>query len=138
MALKDLTTDLKSLRFGKDRIGGGSSREPFNTNSINGTPGDTGGPDFLLRANTLQRTGEDLSRIGQFMISPKGLQFAAKQNIYKIDGLRKLVGPASRKLPAYKVFIQALKKAGIDFTPSTGEGVAAKFENVNDETIKKF
>lgn len=81
MALKDLTTDLKSLRFGKDRIGGGSSREPFNTNSINGTPGDTGGPDFLLRANTLQRTGEDLSRIGQFMISPKGLQFAAKQNV---------------------------------------------------------
>ena len=65
-------------------------------------------------------------------------QFAAKQNIYKIDGLRKLVGPASRKLPAYKVFIQALKNAGIDFTPSTGEGVAAKFENVNDETIKKF
>ena len=57
-------------------------------------------------------------------------QFAAKQNIYKIDGLRKLVGPASRKLPAYKVFIQALKNAGIDFTPSTGEGVAAKFENL--------
>ena len=76
-----MTTNLKSLRFGKDRIGGGSSKEPFNTNSINGTPGDTGGPDFLLRANTLQRTGEDLSRIGQFMISPKGLQFAAKQNV---------------------------------------------------------
>jgi hypothetical protein len=88
MGLLNLTTDLKSLRYGKDRIGGGSSREPFVTNSINGSPGDTGGPDFLLRANTLQKTGEDLSRIGQFMISPKGLQFAAKQNVLSRSGVR--------------------------------------------------
>ena len=81
MALLDLTTDLKSLRHGKDRIGGGSSKEPFVTDSVNSTPGDTGGPDFLLRANTLSRTGDDLSRIGQFMLTPKGLQFAAKQNL---------------------------------------------------------
>ena len=81
MALVDLTTDLKSLRYGKDRVGGGSSKEPFVTDSINSSPGDTGGPDFLLRANTLQHVGDDLSRMGKFMISPKGLQFAAKQNI---------------------------------------------------------
>ena len=81
MALLNLTTDLKSLRYGKDRVGGGDSREPFITKSINSTPGDTGGPDFLLRANTLQHVGDDLSRMGKFMISPKGLQFAAKQNI---------------------------------------------------------
>ena len=75
------------------------------------------------------------------MLSDGGLstkQFAARQNIYGTDGLRKLVGPASRELPAYKVFTQALKNAGIDFTPSTGEGAPAKFENVNNETIKKF
>tara|TARA_R110002074_G_scaffold104128_2_gene224796 strand:+ start:755 stop:2623 length:1869 start_codon:yes stop_codon:yes gene_type:complete len=88
MALIDLTTDLKSLRYGKDRIGGGSSKEPFVTDSVNSSPGDTGGPDFLLRANTLSRTGDDLSRIGQFMISPKGLQFAAKQNILSRSGTR--------------------------------------------------
>ncbi len=81
MALLNLTTDLKSLRYGKDRVGGGDIREPFITKSINSTPGDTGGPDFLLRANTLQHVGDDLSRMGKFMISPKGLQFAAKQNI---------------------------------------------------------
>ncbi len=81
MALIDLTTDLKSLRYGKDRVGGGSSKEPFVTKSVNSTPGDTGGPDFLLRANTLQHVGDDLSRMGKFLISPKGLQFAAKQNI---------------------------------------------------------
>ena len=67
---------------------GGSSKEPFVTDSINSTPGDTGGPDFLLRANTLSRTGDDLSRIGQFMISPKGLQFAAKQNVLSRSGVR--------------------------------------------------
>ena len=75
------------------------------------------------------------------MLSNGGLstkQFAARQNIYGTDGLRKLVGPASRELPAYKVFTQALKNAGIDFTPSTGKGAPAKFENVNNETIKKF
>ena len=75
------------------------------------------------------------------MLSNGGLstkQFAARQNIYGTDGLRKLVGPASRELPAYKVFTEALKNAGIDFTPSTGEGIPAKFENVNNETIKKF
>lgn len=87
MALLDLTTNLKSLRYGQDRIGGGSSREPFVTDSVNSTPGDTGGPDFLLRANTLSRTGDDLSRIGQFMISPKGLQFAAKQNVLSRTGV---------------------------------------------------
>ena len=54
----------------KTVVGGGSSKEPFVTDSVNSTPGDTGGPDFLLRANTLSRTGDDLSRIGQFMISP--------------------------------------------------------------------
>ena len=88
MALINLTTDLKSLRYGKDRVGGGSSKEPFVTDSINSSPGDTGGPDFLLRANTLSRTGDDLSRIGQFMISPKGLQFAAKQNVLSRSGVR--------------------------------------------------
>ncbi len=87
MALLDLTTELKSLRYGQDRIGGGNSKEPFITKSVNSTPGDTGGPDFLLRANTLSRTGDDLSRIGQFMISPKGLQFAAKQNVISRTGV---------------------------------------------------
>ena len=88
MGLLDLTTDLKSLRYGKDRVGGGDSKEPFITKSIDSSPGDTGGPDFLLRANTLSRTGDDLSRLGKFFISPKGLQFAAKQNLLSRTGVR--------------------------------------------------
>jgi len=81
MGLLDLKTDLKSLRYGRDRVGGGSSKEPFITDSINSTPGDTGGTDFLLRANSLSNVEDDVSRIGQFMASPKGLQFAVKQNL---------------------------------------------------------
>ena len=81
MGLVDLTTDLKSLRYGQDRVGGGSSKEPFVTKPVDGTPGDTGGPDFLLRANTLENVGNDLERLGKYFLSPKGLQFAAKQNV---------------------------------------------------------
>lgn len=88
MALLDLTTDLKSLRYGRDRIGGGDSREPFITKSIDSTPGDTGGPDFLLRANSLQHVGDDTSRMFDFLKSPKGLQFIAKQNLLSRTAVR--------------------------------------------------
>jgi len=88
MALLDLTTDLKSLRYGRDRIGGGDSREPFITKSIDSTPGDTGGPDFLLRANSLQHIGDDTSRMFDFLKSPKGLQFIAKQNLLSRTAVR--------------------------------------------------
>tara|TARA_R110001592_G_scaffold90727_1_gene266412 strand:- start:4824 stop:6710 length:1887 start_codon:yes stop_codon:yes gene_type:complete len=81
MGLLDFTTDLKSLRYGKDRIGGGSSKEPFITTPIDSTPGDTGGPDFLLRANALQHAEDDTSRIFQYLKSPKGISFALKQNL---------------------------------------------------------
>ena len=81
MGLLDITTDLKSLRYGKDRTGGGSSKEPFITTPIDSTPGDTGGPDFLLRANALQHAEDDTSRIFQYLKSPKGIQFALKQNL---------------------------------------------------------
>ena len=88
MALKDLTTDLKSLRYGRDRIGGGNSREPFVTKPIDSTPGDTGGPDFLLRANSLQHTADDTSRMFDYLKSPKGLQFIAKQNLLSRTAVR--------------------------------------------------
>jgi len=101
MPLVNLKTNLKSLRFGKDRPGGGSSKQPFiqlpyfpyNT-TVNGgdalTPirtedlGRTGGPDFILRGGLLvpTRSVQDASRLFQlFTQTPAGLQFTAKQNI---------------------------------------------------------
>lgn len=88
MALRDLQTNLKSLRYGKDTVGGGNSREPYITTSINTAPGDTGGPDFTLRANTLQHVGRDVSRISKFLFSSKGLQFVAKQNLLSRTGVK--------------------------------------------------
>lgn len=88
MALRDLQTNLKSLRYGKDTLGGGTSREPYVTTSINTAPGDTGGPDFTLRANTLQHVGRDVERLTKFMFSSKGLQFTAKQNLLSRTGVK--------------------------------------------------
>ncbi len=56
MGLVDLTTNLKSLRYGKDTVGGGNSAQPFVTRPIPDDLSDvgrTGGPDFLLRGGTL-------------------------------------------------------------------------------------
>jgi hypothetical protein len=88
MALRDLQTNLKSLRYGKDTVGGGSSNEPYVTTSINTAPGDTGGTDFTLRANTLTRVGRDEKRLGKFFASSKGAQFTAKQNLLSRTGVK--------------------------------------------------
>jgi hypothetical protein len=56
MAIVDLKTNLKSLRYGKDRPFGGSSNQPYVTRDIevnDSEVGRTGGPDFLLRGGTL-------------------------------------------------------------------------------------
>jgi len=89
MALINQTTNLKDLRFGKDRPGGGSSNQPYIKSSPPNSVSDlgtTGGPDFLLRGGTLtpNRIFEDGSRLTQMFAdtkSPNGLLFTAKQNI---------------------------------------------------------
>ena len=56
MGLIDLKTDLKSLKYSKDRIGGGSSKQPFVRKSIPegfNAVGNTGGLDVLTRGGSL-------------------------------------------------------------------------------------
>ena len=72
MPLIDLQTDLKSLRYGRDQVGGGSSGEPFITTSVDTLPGDTGGADFLLRSNVLNRIGQDATRLFSYFKTGKG------------------------------------------------------------------
>ena len=89
MGLVDLTTDLKSLRYGKDRIGGGSSGQPYIKTDIPDSLSDvgkTGGPDVLLRGGTLVpgRAARDVSRLTQMFFDFKsigGPLFIAKENI---------------------------------------------------------
>ena len=91
MPLIDLKTNLKSLKFGKDRPGGGSSNQPYIQKDIpdNGDPSNifnTGGPDSILRGGLIApiKAANDVSRLTQMFFdlkSPNGLLFTAKENL---------------------------------------------------------
>lgn len=77
--------DQKSLKYGHDRQGGGSSNEPYITTSIpDGIIGTT--PDFILRGGILNPdyVKNDVSRLTKFFTdtkSPKGNLFTVKQQL---------------------------------------------------------
>ena len=99
MPLLDLKTDLKSLRFGKDRKGGGNSGQPYIKTGIPETPFEEaitspiGVNDFLLRGglNAVTDTAEDVLRLGKMFTSlrsPSGLLFTAKQKLLSRTAVR--------------------------------------------------
>lgn len=72
---------LKSLKYGKDRVGGGNSGQPFVTKSVNTAPGNTGGIDYNLRANTVQSVIDDEVRLSNLLFNTtQGIKFLTKQN----------------------------------------------------------
>lgn len=86
--LQNGDTALKSLKFGKDRLGGGSSNQPYIKNPIIDSPGELSQADndFLLRGGLRApiNAAEDVARLTKYMFdfkSPSGLLFIAKQNI---------------------------------------------------------
>ena len=90
MPLINLRTDLKSLRYGYDRLGAGQSdgsNQPYIKSSIpSGSGPGLGDTDFLLRGGSLlpRAVGRDVSRLTQMMFdfkSPNGLLFSVKQNL---------------------------------------------------------
>lgn len=101
--LLSLKTNLKSLRYGQDRPGGGDSGQPYIKTDIPGNTslipnigilgGGTGGEDFLLRGGTLtpSRVFKDVSRLTKMFTdlrSPNGILFAAKQNVLSRTGTK--------------------------------------------------
>lgn len=99
MPLIDLKTDLKSLKFGRDRKGGGNSLQPYIQNKIPETPFEEaitsplGVKDFLLRGglNAVTDTAEDVLRLGKMFLNPynpSGLLFTAKQNLLSRTAVR--------------------------------------------------
>lgn len=99
MPLVDLKTDLTSLKFGKDRPGGGSSREPFiKGKSLNKriaedgieTLASTGGTDMFIRGGgkVVSSTAKDLERLGKYFTTTEGLAFIAQQNLLSLSGVR--------------------------------------------------
>jgi hypothetical protein len=95
MGLINLKTDLKSLRFGKDRIGGGDSGQPYIIAPIPDGVSyrGIGTTDFLLRGgiNTAADSLEDVRRLGKMFFdtkSPNGLLFIAKQQLLSRTAVR--------------------------------------------------
>jgi hypothetical protein len=92
MPLISKKTDLRSLRYGNDRPGGGSSNQPYIQKSIpapEDSPSNlfnTGGKDILNRGGLLApiKGVNDVSRLSQMFFdfkSPSGPLFIAKQNL---------------------------------------------------------
>lgn len=94
MPLLELRTDLKSLKFGGDRKGGGSSGQPYIVSAIpegeamydNPFLYGTGGPDFILRGGSLTPNLilQDEKRLFKYFTDTKnirGLLFTTNQNI---------------------------------------------------------
>jgi hypothetical protein len=75
MPLIDLQTDLKSLKYGQDRPGGGFSGQPFIVTNPNGATNISVGPNSILRLVGINRIPAipnissqlNRSRIGQFV-----------------------------------------------------------------------
>jgi hypothetical protein len=83
MSLIDLKTDLKSLKYGKDRPGGGDSGQPYIKNNINNPINQIGFDDGLVRGGVVGAATSsviDTLRIGKFLTDlPKGPLFIVKQ-----------------------------------------------------------
>jgi hypothetical protein len=142
MPLINLRTDLKSLRYGKDRRGGGSSNQPYIKSPIpKGEGPGLGDEDFLLRGGSLTPVAiaNDVSRLSQMFFdfkSPNGLLFTAKQQSLSKSAVNILAGRENTNLPlnngAYlptSTLAQAaslpfgghLLKQGLDPTANTSE-----------------
>jgi len=147
MALINLRTNLKSLRYGKDTPGGGDSGQPYIQKSI--PDGYTNkSPDFILRGGLLaaQDTLEDISRLTKMFFdlrSPNGLLFTAKQNLLSRTAVRTqtsgvlnegIYTPLSTLAQAGVVaFGGHLNKQGIDpFIPTGAYANGGGLFNVND------
>lgn len=143
MALVSQKTNLKSLRYGKDRVGGGDSNQPYikspipdNSNKLD----RSGGVDFLLRGGTLtpSRAAKDVSRLTKMFFdfkSPNGVLFTVKQNQLSRTGVKTQASgfinegvylPTSTILQAAgNAFGVHLNKQGLDPTRNTSPNAGA-------------
>jgi hypothetical protein len=92
MGLIDLKTDLKSLKYGNDKRGGGSSNQPYITTPIPDGFAPTS-PDFLLRNGYLNPVSSlrDVSRLTKWFTdtkSPNGILFTAKQQLLERQNVK--------------------------------------------------
>lgn len=92
MPLIDLKTDLKSLKYGNDQRGGGSSNQPYITTLIPDGFAPSS-PDFLLRNGYLNPIDSlnDVSRLTKWFTDTKsasGILFTAKQQLLERQNVK--------------------------------------------------
>ena len=91
MPLIDLQTNLRDLKFGRDRVAGGSSNQPYVQSDIPAPDKESNGlgylnQDFIVRGGLKAVTNsvKDVERLGKYFLdirNPSGLLFIAKQNL---------------------------------------------------------
>jgi len=152
MPLIDLKTDLKSLKYGKDTLGGGYSGQPYIQTpipeSFNGL-----GPreDFVLRGGINAATDSltDIKRLGKMFVdtkSPNGLLFIAKQQLLSRTAVRTqasgilnegIYSPLNTLAQAgVSAFGGHLNKQGIN--PFSETGAYANNPNLYSTRVKPF
>lgn len=105
MPLLDLKTDLKSLKFGQDRPGGGSSGQPFVQYPI---PEDAD-QEYLDHYETIRDGLGFPTRGGNLIISQDGI-YASSANKFDVQRISKFL----KNTTAGKVFL--LKQVGMQFS----------------------
>lgn len=87
MGLLDLTTDLRSLKYGRDQKGGGNSNQPFIQIPIPGYDEEfeSNSTDFLLRDGALSKGVRDAERLGKFLLTVDGVLFLGKQTALSLQ-----------------------------------------------------
>jgi hypothetical protein len=157
--LLTLKTNLKSLRYGHDRPGGGSSNQPYiQVNTKNSFDlateelGISGGTDYLLRGGGLtpKRSLQDVSRLGKWGLDGTppgilGLLFTAKQNVLSETNVRTQAGgllnqgvynPLGTLLQVGTVaFGDHLNKQGLDPTGLTPASLITYSDVVNPKIL---
>jgi hypothetical protein len=119
-------TQLKSLKFGQDRPGGGNSGQPYIQKQIFDKSPNPWGTDFLLRGGAYApfSAAEDVVRLTKYMFdknNPSGLLFVAKQNLLSRTGVKTEASKGAAYLggainEGVYTPLSTLAEAGIGFT----------------------
>ena len=81
---------------------------------------------------------EEIVERTDFADGLSALEFGKLQSATTAENLRRQLGPAQTGKVVPEIIKKALKEAGIKYTPGTGSGSKATFDNVTKETTKKF
>lgn len=154
MGLINLQTNLKSLKFGQDRVHGGSSKQPYIQTPI---PENSGGfgtldTDFILRGGSRAITDsvKDVERLGKYFLdirNPSGLLFVAKQNLLSRTAVRTQASTGLLNEGIYTPLSTLAEAGGVAFglhvnkqglNPFSGLGsIGSSTPNKYEDAVKK-